>query len=148
MVGIFGTMAATCCTSFGVPYIASTVLFAVALGAVFWAWHRSEGTLSIHSITTARRERLLLGRRGRDVRQGTVGRRLAAHQRRPRLLLVGIVFGRRHRWCRAVGYRWFSLNGVVAFWLAYVLTRPLRCVVRRLGRQARCLGGLAVGSGS
>ena len=28
----------------------------MVLAAIFWLWHRSEGTLSIHSITTQRRE--------------------------------------------------------------------------------------------
>ena len=39
-----------------IPYAGTTLLWAVVLVAVFWIWHRSEGTLSIHSITTQRRE--------------------------------------------------------------------------------------------
>ena len=39
-----------------IPYAGTTLLWAVVLVAIFWVWHRSEGTLSIHSITTRRRE--------------------------------------------------------------------------------------------
>ncbi|BFU47764.1 hypothetical protein [Krasilnikovia sp. MM14-A1004] len=57
MVSVFGTMAADVLhVGFGVPYGVSTVLFAVALAAVFALWYRTERTLSIHAITTPRRE--------------------------------------------------------------------------------------------
>jgi uncharacterized membrane-anchored protein len=57
MVGVFGTMAADVLhVGLGVPYIASTIFYAIVLAAVFRLWYVSEGTLSIHSITTPRRE--------------------------------------------------------------------------------------------
>src|SRR5207248_2953133 len=57
MVGIFGTMAADVLhVGLGVPYTASTVLYAAVLIAIFVVWQRTEGTLSIHSIDTSRRE--------------------------------------------------------------------------------------------
>ena len=40
----------------GIPYAGTTLLWAVVLIAIFWVWHHGEGTLSIHSITTQRRE--------------------------------------------------------------------------------------------
>ncbi|MFF3518861.1 hypothetical protein ACWEQN_38020 [Streptomyces sp. NPDC004129] len=40
----------------GVPYTLSSVLYAVLLLAVFWLWRRTEGTLSIHTIDSPRRE--------------------------------------------------------------------------------------------
>jgi uncharacterized membrane-anchored protein len=39
-----------------IPYIGSTAFYAVIVAAVFYLWHRGEGTLSIHSIVTRRRE--------------------------------------------------------------------------------------------
>jgi len=39
-----------------IPYAGTTLLWAVVLGTIFFIWYRSEGTLSIHSITTQRRE--------------------------------------------------------------------------------------------
>ena len=57
MVGVFGTMAADVLhVGLGVPYIASTIFYAIVLAVVFRTWYASEGTLSIHSITTPRRE--------------------------------------------------------------------------------------------
>ena len=57
MVGVFGTMAADVLhVGFGVPYTASSLLYAVVLAAVFIIWGRTEKTLSIHSIDTPRRE--------------------------------------------------------------------------------------------
>src|SRR5690242_21147613 len=57
MVGVFGTMAADVLhVGLGVPYVVSTIFYVVILAAVFRTWYRMEGTLSIHSITTPRRE--------------------------------------------------------------------------------------------
>lgn len=57
MVSVFGTLAADIVhIGLGVPYLTSTVGFAIALALVFWGWRRVERTLSIHSIHTRRRE--------------------------------------------------------------------------------------------
>ena len=57
MVSVFGTMAADVLhIGLGIPYAVSTTFFAVVLAVVFVVWYRSEGTLSIHSIFTRRRE--------------------------------------------------------------------------------------------
>src|SRR5580700_9752803 len=57
MVAVFGTMAADGLhVQLGVPYIASTIFFAIILAIVFYAWQKTEHTLSIHSIVTTRRE--------------------------------------------------------------------------------------------
>ena len=45
----------------GVPYVVSSIAFSIALAVIFVLWFRSEGTLSIHSITTPQRELFLLG---------------------------------------------------------------------------------------
>ena len=57
MVAIFGTMTADVMhVVLGIPYYVSTLFFAVMLAVIFVVWYRSEKTLSIHSITTPRRE--------------------------------------------------------------------------------------------
>lgn len=147
MVGVFGTMAADVLhVGFGVPYVASTVLFVLALGAVFWSWHRSEGTLSIHSITTARRELYYWAAVVATFAMGTAVGDLAATSAGLGYFSSGIGFAALIL-VPAAGYRWFGLNGVVAFWLAYVLTRPLGASFADwFGKPAR-LGGLAIGSG-
>src|SRR6476620_3198165 len=42
--------------NFGVPLATTTVVFSLALAVVFAVWYGFERTLSIHSITTVRRE--------------------------------------------------------------------------------------------
>src|SRR5258705_2585740 len=57
MVAVFGTMAAdTVHHQLGLPYMVSTLMGVVAVTLTFAVWRRVEGTLSIHSITTPRRE--------------------------------------------------------------------------------------------
>jgi uncharacterized membrane-anchored protein len=57
MVAIFGTMAADGLKDgAGLSYAVTTPFFALVVAIIFWRWHRSEGTLDIHSITTRRRE--------------------------------------------------------------------------------------------
>src|SRR5215469_11381831 len=57
MVAVFGTQAADVLhIKFHVPYAASTTFYAVVLAVIFIVWYRVEGTLSIHSIRTPRRE--------------------------------------------------------------------------------------------
>jgi len=57
MVAVFGTMAADVLhVGLGIPYAVSTAFYSVVLAVIFWLWYRSEGTLSIHSIYTRRRE--------------------------------------------------------------------------------------------
>ena len=57
MVGVFGTMAADVLhVRFAVPYTESSILYAAVLLAVFVGWHKTEKTMSIHTVDTARRE--------------------------------------------------------------------------------------------
>jgi len=56
-IAIVGTGVADAMHLFvGIPYAGTTALWAVVLALIFWLWHRSERTLSIHSICTRRRE--------------------------------------------------------------------------------------------
>jgi uncharacterized membrane-anchored protein len=147
MVGIFGTMAADVLhVGFGVPYALSTVLFIVVLAGVFSAWYRSEGTLSIHSITTRRREMFYWAAVVSTFAMGTAVGDLAANSVGLGYLVSGLVFAVLIV-LPGVGYRWFGLNGVLAFWLTYVLTRPLGASFADWIGKPVAIGGLGVGSG-
>jgi uncharacterized membrane-anchored protein len=125
MVAVFGTMAADALHVAGhVPYVASTVVFATALVAVFWSWSRSEPTLSIHSITTVRREVFYWAAVLATFAMGTALGDLAAYSLRLGFLTAGIVFGILFV-LPGVGFSARRINGVFAFWAAYVMTRPL-----------------------
>lgn len=125
MVAVFGTMAADGVRrGAGVPYSVTTVFYAGVVAAIFWAWRRSEGTLSIHSITTARRERFYWAAVLGTFALGTAAGDLTAIQLDLGFLDSAGLFGALMvlpalAWWR----RW--LSPVAAFWTAYVLTRPL-----------------------
>ena len=147
MVAVFGTMAADVLhVEFGVPYVASTVFFAVALVAIFGTWSRIEGTLSIHSITTSRREIFYWLAVLATFAMGTATGDLAAYSATLGFLSAGILFA-----CLfllpAIAWRFFNLNAVLAFWIAYVLTRPLGASFADWMGKSRTAGGLGIGDG-
>ena len=147
MVAVFGTMAADVLhVGFGVPYVASTILFAVALVVCFTAWRRSEGTLSIHSIRTTRRETFYWSAVLATFALGTATGDLTAYTLRLGFLASGILFA-----CAfavpAFAWRFAGLNPILAFWTAYVLTRPLGASFADWTGKARSAHGLGVGDG-
>src|SRR5258708_13104588 len=125
MVAIFGTMAADVLhVVLGIPYLVSTVFFAVALAVIFVVWYASEKTLSFHSINTPRREMFYwatviatfaLGTAVGDLTAATLGLGYFSSG-----VLFAVLFA-----VPALAYRLFGLNEVVAFWFAYIMTRPL-----------------------
>lgn len=147
MVAIFGTMAADVVhIEFGVPYIASTILFAVALVVVFAWWYRSEKTLSIHSIDTAVCERFYWAAVLATFAMGTALGDLAAYTAHLGFLSAGIVFAVVFA-LPGLAYRFLALNGILAFWLAYILTRPLGASFADWTGKSRKAHGLGWGDG-
>jgi uncharacterized membrane-anchored protein len=125
MVGVFGTMCADVLhVGFHVPYIASSVLYAVLLAAVFVVWQRTERTLSIHSIDSPRREAFYWAAVVGTFAMGTAVGDLTATTFHlgygySMVLFAAIIL------IPASGYRWFGWDSVFSFWFAYVITRPL-----------------------
>lgn len=147
MVAVFGTMCADVLhVGFGVPYAVSTAFFAVALAAVFFTWHRVEGTLSIHSIVTPRREvfywlavvtTFALGTAAGDLTARTVG-----------LGYLGSGFMFVAAICvPALAYWRLGLNPVLGFWTAYVITRPVGASFADWVAVPSTRGGLGWGTG-
>jgi len=147
MVAVFGTMAADVLhVEFKVPYIVSTVLFAVALTCVFVAWHRSERTLSIHSIFTRRRETFYWAAVLCTFAMGTAAGDLAAYTAGLGFLSAGLLFIAVFA-LPALAYRFFNANAILAFWFAYVMTRPLGASFADWMGKSRHNGGLGYGDG-
>jgi uncharacterized membrane-anchored protein len=145
MVAVFGTMAADVLhIQFKVPYIASTLLFAVSLVAVFTIWQRTEHTLSIHSIVTRRRELFYWAAVLVTFAMGTALGDLAAYTAKLGFLSSGIIFAVVFL-IPAVAYRFFNANAVLTFWFAYVMTRPLGASFADWTGKARAAGGLSWG---
>jgi uncharacterized membrane-anchored protein len=147
MVSVFGTMAADVThIVLGVPYAVSTVVFAIALAIVFLVWHRVEGTLSIHSITTRRREVFYWAAVLVTFALGTATGDLTATTFHLGYLASGVVFAV----VIAVpfaAWRWWGLNPVAAFWFAYIVTRPLGASFADWMGVSRARGGLDWGTG-
>jgi uncharacterized membrane-anchored protein len=125
MLAVFGTMVADGLKDgLGLSYAVTTPVFGLVVAAVFFLWHRSEGTLSIHSITTPRRERFYWVAVFATFALGTAAGDLTALT-----LHLGfsgsVLFFAAVIAVPALGWFGFRLNPIVAFWGAYVITRPL-----------------------
>lgn len=147
MVGVFGTMAADVVhVALGVPYLISTVTFALFLAAVFAAWWRTQRTLSVHEITTRRRELFYWAAVVGTFALGTAAGDLVAVTFHLGYLAAGLVFAA----LIAIPYTAFRvgrMGEVLAFWFAYVLTRPVGASFADWFGQPPARGGLGVGSG-
>jgi uncharacterized membrane-anchored protein len=125
MVAVFGTMTADVLhIVLGIPYVVSTASFLIILIIVFVAWYASEKTLSIHSITTRRRELFYWATVMATFALGTAAGDMTAATFRLGYLASGILFAILFV-LPALAYWLLGLNEVVAFWFAYVITRPL-----------------------
>jgi uncharacterized membrane-anchored protein len=125
MVAIFGTMAADGIhDGASIPYAVTTPLFGLVVAAIFCFWYRSEGTLSIHSITTRRREGYYWAAVLATFALGTAAGDLTALSLNlgffPSVVLFAVVIA-----IPAIGWWRFRLNPILAFWFAYIVTRPL-----------------------
>jgi uncharacterized membrane-anchored protein len=148
MVAVFGTMAADVLhVEFRVPYAVSAFLFAVALAVVFGAWYRSEGTLSIKTVTAGTRERFYWAAVLATFAMGTALGDLAAYTLGLGFLAAGIVFAVLFV-LPLLAQRLLGLNSIVAFWLAYIMTRPLGASFADWTGKSRHAGGLGVGDGT
>jgi uncharacterized membrane-anchored protein len=148
MVGVFGTMAADVLhVGFGVPYFASSALYAVVLAAVFVTWQRTEKTLSIHSIDTARREAFYWAAVVATFAMGTAVGDLTAVTFHLGYFL-SMVFFALVITIPAMGYRWLGWNSVFCFWFGYVITRPLGASFADWIGKPASLSGLGVGDGN
>lgn len=125
MVAVFGTMVADGIKDgAGVPYSVTTPLFAAAVAVVFWRWHRAEGTLSIHSITTRSRETYYWAAVLATFALGTSAGDLTAIQLQWGFFASAGLFALLMA-IPAAAWGVGLLNPVAAFWCCYVLTRPL-----------------------
>ena len=147
MVSVFGTMAADVVHRvLGVPYSLSSLAFGLGLMATFWLWQKSEGTLSIHSIRTRRREAFYWAVVLMTFALGTAVGDMSAHSWGLGYLPSAILYGALIL-VPLVAYRRFGLGEVAAFWAAYVLTRPLGASFADWFGAPVARGGIGLGFG-
>ena len=148
MVAVFGTMTADGPhKELGIPYAATTAGYAIVLAVVFTVWRRTEGTLSIHSIVTRRREAFYWLTVLATFALGTAVGDWTAVSLHLGYFSSGVLFGVAIL-VPLAAWSFFDLNAVAAFWCAYVLTRPLGASFADwLGKAHSKAGGLGYGDG-
>lgn len=129
----------------GVALTTSTIAFAIALAATFAAWYASERTLSIHTVVTAKREAFYWLTVLFTFALGTAAGDLLAETVNLGYWKSAVVFA------AAIGLVFFAhrvlkLNAILAFWLAYILTRPFGASLGDYLSQPHDAGGLALGT--
>lgn len=148
MISVFGTMAADVWhVGLGISYLASTITWAAVLAVILAAWYRVEGTLSIHSITTTRREvfywsavlsTFALGTALGDLTAVTFHLGFAGSIALFAVLIV----------LPALAWKFLGLHPVTAFWASYVMTRPLGASIADWIDKPVRATGLGLGSGT
>lgn len=145
-IAVFGTGASdTLHIVLGIPYGGTTALWALVLAGIFWRWHRGEGTLSIHSITTRRRELYYWATVFATFALGTALGDFTATSLNLGYLSSGVLFGVVIL-IPAVAWR-LGLNPIAAFWFAYVVTRPLGASFADYVSKSHSITGLNFGDG-
>ncbi len=129
----------------GVPLATTSMIFAVALIAVFVFWYLSEKTLSVHTIYTRTRELFYWAAILFTFSFGTSAGDLLSERLGLGYALSAVMFGAAIAIIYAT-YRFGWMNEVLAFWLAYILTRPLGASMGDLLTAARDEGGLEIGT--
>lgn len=159
MVAIFGTMAADVIhVALGIPYLVSVFGFGAALCVIFALWYTTEKTLSIHSITTPRRELFYWLTILTTFALGTAVGDLTATTFGLGYFYSGVLFaaliaavGAGHVIVKSIlgmEHKHQSRNAVFAFWLAYILTRPLGASFADWAGKTPAVGGLGWGDGT
>ncbi len=146
LISVVGTQITDNLTdNFGVSLVTTTIVFSVALAVVFAAWYASERTLSIHTIYTTRREGFYWLAVLFTFALGTAAGDLAAERLSLGYWVSAVIFAGVIAAVAIAHYR-FKLNAVAAFWIAYILTRPLGASLGDFLSQARADGGLGLGT--
>jgi uncharacterized membrane-anchored protein len=129
-----------------IPYAGTTLLWAAILVVIFLVWYRTEGTLSIHSITTQRREWFYWSTVFATFALGTALGDFTATALNLGYLASGVLFGVLIL-IPALAWWKFNLNAVVAFWCAYIVTRPLGASFADYISKPTSMSGIGFGDG-
>ena len=146
MVSIVGTLITDNLTDYlGLPLVISTIIFSIALAITFFIWYQAEHSLSIHSIDTPKREMFYWLAILLTFALGTAAGDLLAESVGLGYWLSALIFGSAIVLI-AMGYYLLKLNSILAFWLVYILTRPLGASIGDYLSQSVANGGLGLGT--
>lgn len=148
MVAVFGTMAADGVhDGASIPYAVTTPVFAAVVGLIFFLWRRDEGTLSIHSIVTRKRESYYWAAVLATFALGTAAGDLTATSLNFGFFGSAVFFAVLIS-IPAIAWRRGKLNPIAAFWTAYVITRPLGASFADWFSKPHAITGLGLGDGT
>ncbi|TVY01378.1 hypothetical protein [Cohnella terricola] len=146
LISVFGTLVTDNLTdAMGVPLEQSTIVFSILLGLTFLVWYASEKTLSIHSIYTRKREvyywltilfTFALGTAVGDLYSEQLGLGYF-NTGITVVIIIAIMY---------LAWKWLRLDAVLAFWVVYILTRPLGASLGDYLSQTKMNGGLGLGT--
>lgn len=143
-ISVVGTLITDNLTdNLGVSLTTTTIIFAIALTVSFSVWYASEKTLSIHKINTVRREAFYWLAILFTFALGTAAGDLLAESLNVGYLNSLLIFAALIA-LTYFAYRILRLNAVAAFWIAYILTRPLGASLGDYLSQAPADGGLGL----
>jgi uncharacterized membrane-anchored protein len=146
LISVFGTLITDNLTDrYNVALQTTTIVFSIALIVVFAVWYASERTLSIHTIVTTRREAFYWLAILFTFALGTAAGDLSAEKLNVGYWPSAAIFGGAIAVVAAAHYV-LKLNAVLAFWLAYILTRPLGASIGDGMSQSKGDGGLGLGT--
>ncbi|UYX55233.1 hypothetical protein M3Y14_14485 [Bacillus thuringiensis] len=146
LISVVGTLVTDNLTdNFGVALETTTIVFTLALLATFAAWYASEKTLSIHSIYTTKREAFYWLAILFTFALGTAAGDLVAESLNLGYWISALIFAALIGAVTIAYYR-FKLNAVLAFWIAYILTRPFGASFGDYLSQPHNAGGLGLGT--
>ena len=146
LLSVFGTLVTdNLVDNLGVSLEMCTAVFSAGLAATFVAWYASEKTLSIHSIHTTRRELFYWAAIFFTFALGTAAGDLAAEGLQlgygvSVLIFAGMIAA------TTFAHYVLKFNAIAAFWIAYILTRPLGASTGDLLAQPVTNGGLGLGN--
>jgi len=130
----------------GVPYQYSATFYAASTVVIFALWFWSERTLSVHSIFTRRREAFYWAAVLATFAMGTAVGDMTAVTFQLGFFASGILFAVLIA-LPGLAYRFVRLNEIVAFWIAYIITRPLGASFADWLAVPANVGGLNLGKG-
>src|ERR1700681_147667 len=146
LVSVVGTLVSdTFVDKLGFGLQTTTIAFSCALAVVFVLWYLSEKTLSVHWIATTCRELFYWAASLITIALGTSRRDLLTEKASTRYALGALMFAVMIALV-AIAHYAFKINSVLAFWIAYILTRPLGASMGDLLSQPRGNGGLGLGT--
>jgi uncharacterized membrane-anchored protein len=146
LISIVGTLLTDNLTdNLGVPLEMTTLVFSGVLALTFALWYGKERTLSVHTISTMRRESFYWLAILFTFALGTAAGDLLAERLNLGYAVSALVFGTVIALVTVAHLR-FKLNAILAFWIAYIMTRPLGASLGDLLSQSRGDGGLGVGT--